>query len=65
MKPYKVTIHFVCPDDSKWLVFIFILTFEPANETLYSDHSVCLSLRLEMIGVIHSVLTCEPVDETL
>ena len=31
-----------------------ILTFEPVDETLLSNHSFCLSSRVEMIGVIHS-----------
>ena len=33
MKPYKVIIHFVCLEEEKWLV-LFILTFEPVDETL-------------------------------
>ena len=46
MKPYKVTFHFVCLEEYKWLV-LFILNFKPVFETSESDHSFYLLQKVD------------------
>ena len=57
-KTHKITIHFVCLEEKKWLV-LFVTSFEPVDETNKMTIHFVLSWRV--LELVLSILTFEPV----